>query len=81
MHQTSLVVYVASLNRIEDKTLELRDRDNGTDFECIVKKQKLIFSEFIPEYFLEEAPIMLYVGGRRVNLISYKVKKLLCRKI
>ncbi len=39
----------------------------------MVKKQKLILSEFMKEYFLDEVPISLLVGDKRVNVASYKV--------
>lgn len=62
MHQGSLLVIVASLNQTAGNAPELKPKDNGNDLECQVKKQKLVFSEFIKEYFLEEAPISLFLG-------------------
>jgi hypothetical protein len=64
----------------EDKVPELRGRENGSDLECFVKKQRLIFSEFIKEYFLDEIPVTLFVGDRKVSLVSYKVMDVLARK-
>jgi hypothetical protein len=45
-----------------------------------VKKQRLFFSEFIKEYFLDEVPVTLFVGDKKMSLVSYKVKFILFRK-